>query len=351
MSSLALGEVDSAIGPVTQVTSRLSAADRLGALRVRLNIFRMDYRVEPGLYAVGAPTAASPVLVSANFKLSFDMLRRELTDIDAWILVLDTRGINVWCAAGKGTFGTVELAKRVLESRLAEVVEHRTLVVPQLGAPGVSAHEVKTFTGFRVVYGPVRAADLRTFLAAGMKATPEMRRVRFTLRDRFVLTGIEASIAFQPKILAAAVGFLVLTGVGRDPLFSLDRMIARGVPVVAAALLAVFAGLVLTPVLLPWVPGRMFSQKGAIVGALTALTAIAAVSLAGVQVGWLAAVAAVAGIAAGASYGALNFTGSSTYTSFSGVDAEMRRWLPVQVGLAAVSVVALLASAFVAVIA
>lgn len=343
--------VETPVGAVPRVATRLSLGDRLGTIRVRLNLFRMDYRVESGLHAVGAPNPDSPVLVSANFKLSFDALRRELAGIDAWILVLDTRGVNVWCAAGKGTFGTVELAKRVLESRLAEVVEHRTLVVPQLGAPGVSAHEVKTFTGFRVVYGPVRAADIREFLVAGMKATPEMRRVRFTLRDRVVLTGVETSIAFQPKVLAAAVGFLALTGLGLDPLFSLDRVLGRGVPVLAAALLAVLAGLVLTPVLLPWVPGRMFSQKGAIVGALTALAAIAAVSLAGVHVSWLAAVAGVAGITAGASFGAMNFTGSSTYTSFSGVNAEMRRWLPVQVGLAATSVVALLASAAVAVIA
>lgn len=351
MSPLATGTFDTPLGPVPQVSTRLSMADRLGTLRVRLNFRRMDYRVEPGLYAVGEPTEASAVLVSANFKLSFDALRRELSGIDAWVLVLDTHGINVWCAAGKGTFGTVELARRVLESRLAEVAPHRTLIVPQLGAPGVSAHEVKTFTGFRVVYGPVRAADIREFLAAGMKATPAMRRVRFGLRDRLTLTGVEASIAFQPRVVAAALGFLAISGLGLDPYFSLDRVLGRGVPVIAAALLAVFAGLVLTPALLPWIPGRMFSQKGAIVGALTAGTALAAVSLAGGHVSVLIAVAAVAGITAGASYGAMYFTGSSTYTSFSGVNAEMRRWLPIQVGLAAVSAAALLTSAIVAVVA
>ena len=85
---------------------------------------------------MGSPSPDSPVLVSANYKLSFDVLRRSLAGIDAWILVLDTKGINVWCAAGKGTFGTEELLRRIAAVRLGEVVSHRRLVLPQLGAPG-----------------------------------------------------------------------------------------------------------------------------------------------------------------------------------------------------------------------
>ena len=108
----------------------------------------MRYRVDPGLYAVGAPDAASPVFVSANYGLSFNVLRRALAGITGWILVLDTKGINVWCAAGKGTFGTAELIHRIQATRLDTVVTHRNLIVPQLGAPGVSAHEVGKATGF-----------------------------------------------------------------------------------------------------------------------------------------------------------------------------------------------------------
>ena len=102
---------------------------------MRWGIGRMLYRVEPGLYAVGRPDPQSPVLVSANYKLSFDRLRRQLGGWDAWILVLDTKGVNVWCAAGKGTFGTDELVGRVESCRLAEVVAHRRLIVPQLARP------------------------------------------------------------------------------------------------------------------------------------------------------------------------------------------------------------------------
>ena len=97
----------------------------------------MRYRVDPGLYSLGSPTAEAKVFVTANYKLSFDHLRKGLNGLDAWILVLDTKGINVWCAAGKGTFGTDELVRRIGSEKLTEKVSHKNLIVPQLGAPGL----------------------------------------------------------------------------------------------------------------------------------------------------------------------------------------------------------------------
>ena len=75
----------------------------------------MNYTVNPGLCRVGNPDDASPALVTANYKMSFDRLRKELSGLDAWIMVLDTKGINVWCAAGKGTFGTEEAVRKIGE--------------------------------------------------------------------------------------------------------------------------------------------------------------------------------------------------------------------------------------------
>ncbi len=108
------GIMNTASGLVPVVTGEWSRADRWGQIRARMGSFRMEYIVKPGLYAIGSPDAESDIFVSANYKLSFDILRRELAGINGWILVLDTKGINVWCAAGKGTFGTDELVKRVL---------------------------------------------------------------------------------------------------------------------------------------------------------------------------------------------------------------------------------------------
>jgi hypothetical protein len=87
--------------------STITFANRLDHFLARWGINRMGHRVEPGLYRLGNPAPESPVFTSANYTLSFDALRSALAGNDAWILVLDTKGINVWCAAGKGTFGTI----------------------------------------------------------------------------------------------------------------------------------------------------------------------------------------------------------------------------------------------------
>jgi len=169
----------------------LSGRDIFGAFKVRLGIGRAKYTVEPGLYAVGNPGDDSPVLVSANYKLTFDILRENLAGLDCRLLILDTKGVNVWCAAGKGTFGTNELVRQIEQTGLSGFVAHRKLIVPQLGAPGVSAHEVARRTGFSVTYGPVRASDIKAFIASGCIAMPEMRKVRFTLWDRLILTPVD----------------------------------------------------------------------------------------------------------------------------------------------------------------
>ena len=226
------GRVDTPAGPVPRVHSRRAVRDLLGRWRVRWGVGRDRYGVAPGLYALGAPGGDSPVLVTANYKLTFDVLRRDAAGLDAWILVLDTYGVNVWCAAGEGTFGTEEVIRRVTEARLPEVVSHRRLILPQLGAPGVAAHKVHNGCGFSVVYGPVRARDIREFLKAGMKATPAMRRVVFSTMDRLVLTPVEITGMLRPAGWAA-IGLFLLAGI-EPGIFSPVAAWQRGVPAVLA---------------------------------------------------------------------------------------------------------------------
>ncbi|MCF8037269.1 MAG: hypothetical protein K9K62_10390, partial [Desulfobacteraceae bacterium] len=247
-------------GKIPRVSGALTFADKLGTLKTRLGIGRMNYTVDPGLYALGAPDDQSPVLVTANFKLSFDRLRSAFGGRNAWILVLDTSGINVWCAAGKGTFGTDELAGRLRASGLEKIVSHRRLILPQLSAPGIAAHAVKRACGFSVTYGPIRAADLPEFMDRGMKATPEMRTKRFPLAERAVLVPME----FIPALKWMAVLlplFLVLGGVGFSGTFRED-IITHGIPAALMLTGGLLAGAVFTPLLLPWLPGRAFAAKG-----------------------------------------------------------------------------------------
>ena len=324
------GVVRTAFGDIPRARTILSTRDRLGTLRARLGIGRMRYRIPPGLYAVGSPTADSPVLVSANFKMSFDRLRSALPGRDAWMLVLDTRGINVWCAAGKGTFGTDEIVRRVRECALDRIVSHRRLVVPQLGAPGVSAHKVHKGCGFRVVYGPVRASDLPAFLDARMTATPAMRQVRFTLSDRAVLIPVELVMGAKYALLVAAA-FLLLGGLGPSG-YTLANLRTTGVASASLVLASFISAVVLGPALLPWLPGRPFAVKGAALGAgLVAVGLVYGLPGPGVFGSWLHAAAWALIVPTLASFVVMNFTGASTFTSLSGVLREMRVAVPAQI--------------------
>lgn len=327
VTSLERGPEDAESSTIHPTSSAISWADRWDHFLARWGYRRTEHRVKPGLYALGDPTADSPVFVTANYTLSFDALRSALDGVDGYILVLDTYGINVWCAAGKGTFGTDELVHRVEATGLHEVVSHRALILPQLGATGVAAHGVKKRTGFRVEYGPVRAADLPAYLRAG-RATPEMRRVRFTLGDRLVLIPVEVVHALWLSAIAAVVLFLF-----------------AGPLAAAGAVAAVLAGTVLFPILLPWIPTRDFSSKGFLLGGLVALP-FALAALVGRMGGaplewrlcgmggalWVRAIEALAYLLAlppVTAFLALNFTGSTTFTSKSGVRREMFAYIPV----------------------
>jgi len=279
----------------------------------------MGHRVVPGLYRIGSPTTESPVFASANYTLSFDALRSALAGFDAYILVLDTKGINVWCAAGKGTFGTDELVSRIETAGLAGLVSQRKIIVPQLGAPGISALEVQRRSGFKVEFGPVRAGDLPEYLKTG-KATPEMRRVQFPIRDRIVLAPIEVvHIALPAIVVAAGLWFFA------------------GTVAALAAISAIVAGTVLFPVLLPFIPTKDFSTKGFILGGVVAIPFAAAFASSPALPGWAILIAAITPLVimpAVTAYLALNFTGSTTFTSRTGVKKEIFQYVPVMAFMA-----------------
>lgn len=328
------GTIQTVAGNVPQVSGDLSAADRLGAISVRLGLGRMNYTVDPGLYGLGNPDPASPVLVTANYKLSFDSLRAAYRGRDAWILVLDTKGINVWCAAGKGTFGTRELVKKVKDCGLGKIVTHRKLIVPQLGAPGVAAHTVKGDSGFAVVYGPVKAPDLPAFMDAGQKATRQMRTKNFPLAERAVLIPVELMPTLKWATMILPVLF-VLGGFGYADGFGASAT-THGLLAVLMVAGGLLAGAVVTPLLLPWLPGRAFAAKGGLAGLIIAgiILMTAPMRLSGSIFGPLFyAEAAGLTLIAGAlsAFLGMNFTGASTYTSLSGVRQEMRWAVPAQI--------------------
>lgn len=326
-----------------QASTRLTVRDRLVAISARLNIRRTGRTVTPGLYRIGEPTADSPALVTSNYRLSFDAVRSQLSGRDAWLLVVDTNGINVWCAAGKDLFTSLTVSRQIIESGLADFVSHKRLILPQLGATGVAAHEVKGYTGFRVIWGPVRALDIPAFLDAGNTATPGMRRVTFTLSERLAITGVELSRGWRPAYVAGLIAIALLGGLGAWG-FSSGELASRGAVAVAAAYAGLLAGALVMPVLLPWLPFRAFSANGALTGVAAG---IAMMWLAAPVVGGLAAFAAALAVVVISSAVAMDLTGATPITSPAGVLLEMRRSMPWQFGVAALALALWVASAFV----
>ncbi len=299
-----------------KVSAEITIKDLIGSWKARWNIGRMNYKVNPGLYKTGEPDSDSEVFISSNYKMSFDILRKNLKGINAWIIVLDTAGINVWCAAGKGTFGTDELARMIDKTSIKDHIAHKRIIVPHLGAPGISAHEIKKQSGLNVIYGPVKASDIKEFLKNNLKTTDKMKKVTFTLFERLILTPTEFVLSLKYSPLFLILLFLIDIIIGKNGLevFYKDILIFFG---------ALFSGTILFPVLLPFLPFRSFALKGWILGLIyiTSINLTVFNSVHGNYVHMLTAPILV-------SFLAYNFTGSSTYTSLSGVEKELKISLP-----------------------
>ncbi len=193
-------------------------------------------QVKPGVYAVGDPGRDSPLLVTGNFELTVRRLVRAIEgELEAWILVVDSGGINVWCAAGGGFLTADKIIGALHISGLSEVLEHHALILPQLCANGVEGWRIREQTGWGVHWGPARAVDIPDYLARGRKKTDDMRWVTFPLCDRLEMT-------------AVTLGFYALLIL--IPIAIFWRSMFWPILIALAALSAFYA------VTLPWLPGR-----------------------------------------------------------------------------------------------
>ena len=327
-------------GAIPIVSTDLTMSDFWEHVKCRTSAFRNNYAVNPGLYAFGTPGKNSDVLVSANYKLSFDALRKALKGLNVWVLVLDTKGINVWCAAGKGTFGTDELIRLISVTNLDRIVDHRRIIVPQLGAPGISAHKVKKEAGFKVCYGPVRAEDIGAYIASGYKATSEMRTVTFPLIDRLILTPMEINPAMKKYYPWYALLVLAVFGLQPGGIFFRDALVG-GLPFLLLGLVSVLAGALVTPALLPFIPFRSFAVKGWITGMLSVFLTAKFIASFG-HLDTVLLIFAYLFFPLASSYIALQFTGSTTFTGMSGVKKELKVAIPLYILGVVVSLILLL---------
>jgi ubiquinone/menaquinone biosynthesis C-methylase UbiE len=208
-------------------------------------------KMATGLYRVGHPDRTSPVLVTGNYELTVRRVVRELDGkVDGWLVVANSRGINVWCAAGGGHFTAEDVISALKTSGVTEVVDHHALILSQLCANGIDGWKIRQETGWGVHWGPVRARDIPAYLAAGRKKDETMRHVQFPLKDRLEMTTV----------------MLVLYGI----IFTISCLIFWRP--YTLTLLGIMAGLsYFYGLFLPWLPGRDGLGKGVTLTALTLL--------------------------------------------------------------------------------
>lgn len=318
---------------VPKISTQWTAKDYTGTMEVRVGIRRFSYKVPTGLYAVGNPKQGDPVLVTCNYKLTFDILRRDLAGRDLWMLVLDTNGINVWCAAGKGTFSSRELIFQLEKWQVKRQLKCRKVILPQLGATSMEPHLVRKYTGISVVYGPVRTKDINSFLDNGMKADEDMRKVTFNFRERLVLTPFELVNNFKYCVFAflMLLIFSLISGHSQP----LRSSLLMSIPFILGNLW----GAVLFPLVLPWMPVKAFSLNGAILGLPLVVWITLKSNMFMLPEGILFQLGYGLLILVMIAWISFNFTGCTTYTSLSGVKREANILQPIAKFTAAISVV------------
>lgn len=183
--------------------------ERSGFSRVYDIIFReFSHRGKTGLSPIGNPDRNSPVVVTGNYTETVRRVKNSLRGLNIWLLVANSRGINVWCAAGGGHFTHHDIISAIVTSGLSEKVDTRKIVLPQLAATGIERRKIEEATGWSAVWGPAMIQDLPVYLEQEHNATPEQRTVRFPFSDRLEM----ATLWGIPMMLIGGVIFSLIGG-------------------------------------------------------------------------------------------------------------------------------------------
>jgi len=162
----------------------------------------LPFSSKTGLTKIGNPGRNSPVFLTCNYHLTVQRVKRSLRGMDAYLLVANSRGINVWCAATGGHFTNHDVISVLKTSGIEELVDHRNVILPQLAAAGIEAKDIHMKTGWKVIWGPIYAKDIDLFTGNNLNKTPEMRQVEFPWLQRLEFA---VSWAFPISLLSIII--------------------------------------------------------------------------------------------------------------------------------------------------
>ena len=194
---------------------------RFKGLRSQLRIYRCIFTgqvdrvpIEPGIYQSGNPNEKSPIIVTANYEFTYIKVMRDLKGLDAWVLCIDSNGINVWCAARGNDFGNMQLLEAIEATGIKNITQKKTLLLPQLSAGGVAIPQLPKNSEkfpFRVKYGPVWSKSIPQFLDENPAQKPDrMKLAKFTLFHRIRGGITHTSFLFRKIFILPLIGLVLL---------------------------------------------------------------------------------------------------------------------------------------------
>ncbi len=296
----------------------LTWLDYVKALICWLDSFKRTYAVEPGLYYTGDKYDTDTLLlVTANYHMTVFLVVRRLRRRNVRLLVVDTDSINVWCAAGKGTFCNDAIFAQLnrYEQHLPKDDGRLKLILPKLCLSGVNLPALRE-AGCDAIIGPVYGKDLPAYLSTEPCKDRDTDRVLFGLQSRLFTMppGLLQTLKYSVTLLLA--------------LWVVQQIWYFALPV--AGVLGLTVVLVIAyPVCFPYLPGKWFAVKGlslAIVvsGALCVLAAGGLVSRGNL-------ITAVLFTLASGMYFGQSYSGNSAVSNVTSLRKETARLLPVYV--------------------
>jgi acetyl-CoA decarbonylase/synthase complex subunit gamma len=151
----------------------LSLALRAKEILPPVQSLELPRPVDPELFEINEPDQKSPVLVTGNSEFTLTVLTGLLafTVSPFYLLLVDCRGDTVDMSMIYRSFTPQRLDQGLTAHRLAEKVSHRRLIIPGVVAP--LREELAQYTGWKVVPGPICAAELPLFLGEQWQPPPE----------------------------------------------------------------------------------------------------------------------------------------------------------------------------------
>jgi len=224
-------------------------SDWIKALISWTRSYRKTYDIKPGLYFTGKEyDINSPLLVTCNYHMTVFLVWRILKSRNVRILVIDTKGINVWCSSGKGQFSSKVIIDQLAKYDRKELTQTDELeiILPKLSLSGVRLSELKKLNIIPRI-GPIYAQDLPEYLDNKIVDCDD-DHYKFNLRNR-LFTLLPSFIQFTKYILITTGILFILNLIFKTGFWWQILPVSLSIPILYITLF-------------PLLPSKNFSFKG-----------------------------------------------------------------------------------------